>query len=120
MNECPYCQKKDRQVKARRTGAGSQRYKCQYCQGRYTPEPKESGYGDELRQQAVRLYLDGMNFRRIGRHLGVHHQTVTGSMPMCQLCPISRPSQVKLRWWNRMSCLPASGTKKRSLRHDHC
>jgi len=24
----------------------------------------------------VQLYVDGMNLRRIGRHLGVHHQSV--------------------------------------------
>ena len=24
----------------------------------------------------MRMYVDGMNFRRIARHLGVHHQTV--------------------------------------------
>jgi len=29
-----------------------------------------------VRQQAVQLYGDGMNFRRIARHLGVNHQTV--------------------------------------------
>jgi transposase-like protein len=29
-----------------------------------------------VRQQAVRWYVDGMNYRRIARHLGVHHQTV--------------------------------------------
>lgn len=76
MSQCPYCQKQDRQVKAGHTAAGSQRYKCQHCQRRYTPAPKEAGYGEELRQQAVRLYVDGMNFRRIARHLGVHHQSV--------------------------------------------
>jgi IS1 family transposase len=63
-------------VKAGRTKAGSRRYKCQHCQRRYTPEPKEAGYGEALRQQAVRLYVDGMNFRRIARHLGVNHQSV--------------------------------------------
>jgi transposase-like protein len=29
-----------------------------------------------LRQQAVQLYSDGLNFRRIARHLGVSHQSV--------------------------------------------
>jgi transposase len=76
MNECPYCHRTEKQVKAGRTEAGSQRYKCNHCQHRYTPHPKPAGYSDELRQQAVRLYVDGMNFRRIGRQLGVHHQTV--------------------------------------------
>lgn len=30
-----------------------------------------------MRQQALRMYLDGMNLRRIGRHLGIHHRTVS-------------------------------------------
>jgi transposase-like protein len=30
-----------------------------------------------MRKQAVQLYVDGMNLRRIGRHLGVHHRTVS-------------------------------------------
>jgi len=29
-----------------------------------------------MRQQAVKLYSDGMNYRRIGRQLGVDHVTV--------------------------------------------
>ncbi|NJL56337.1 IS1 family transposase [bacterium] len=76
MNACPYCQASQQQVKAGRTEAGSQRYKCQHCQRRYTPTPKAGGYDAALRQQAVRMYVDGMNFRRIARQLGVHHQSV--------------------------------------------
>lgn len=76
MSTCPHCQNTDQQVKAGRTEAHSQRYLCKVCQRRYTPAPKPPGYDDRLRQQAVRLYVDGLNFRRIARHLGVHHQTV--------------------------------------------
>jgi transposase-like protein len=76
MKKCPYCQVEVHQMKAGRTEAGSQRYRCGVCQRRYTPEPKEHGYPDEMRQQAVKLYSDGMNYRRIGRQLGVDHVTV--------------------------------------------
>ena len=31
-----------------------------------------------MHRQAVQMYVDGMNFRRIARHLGVSHQTVAG------------------------------------------
>ena len=27
-------------------------------------------------QQALRMYVDGMGLRKIGRHLGIHHKTV--------------------------------------------
>ena len=46
------------------------------CQRIYTPEPKPLGYPEETKREAVRLYLEGTNFRRIGRVLGVNHQSV--------------------------------------------
>ena len=73
---CPYCQAKEQQVKAGKNDSGSQRIQCRVCGRRYTPEPHEAGYPHELREQAVRLYVDGMNFRRIARHVGIHHKTV--------------------------------------------
>ena len=48
-----------------------------HCGRKYTPEPKEHGYGEDVRQQALQLYVDGMNLRRIGRTLGLHHRTVS-------------------------------------------
>lgn len=47
-----------------------------HCQHKYTPEPKQHGYPVSLRKQAVEMYVDGGNFRRIARHLGINHQTV--------------------------------------------
>jgi transposase-like protein len=76
MINCPNCHNTDRQVKVGRTQAGSQRYQCRACGHKHTPAPKQQGYADEIRQQALRLYIDGMNLRRIARHLGVVHQTV--------------------------------------------
>ena len=48
-----------------------------HCGCKYTPEPKLRGYPEEMRRQALQLYVDGMNLRRIGRHLGIHHRTVS-------------------------------------------
>lgn len=76
MITCPNCQNTNRQVKVGRTEAGSQRYQCQHCGGKYTPIPKPQGYSNDIRQQALQLYVDGMNLRRIARHVGVVHQTV--------------------------------------------
>ena len=75
MINCPYCQTSEEPVKAGKTGSGSQRYKCKGCGRRYTPEPHQM-YGEALRLQAVKLSVDGVSFRRIGRHLGVDHVTV--------------------------------------------
>lgn len=76
MNKCPHCQNTTDQVKAGFTGAGSQMYKCKPCNRRYTPVPAEPGYPHEVRQQAVRLYLEGMNYRRVARILQVSHVSV--------------------------------------------
>jgi transposase-like protein len=74
--KCPYCQKEEQQHRAGKTKAGSQRYRCYACQRKYTPNPKPRGYPPELRQQALQMYVDGINLRRIARHLNLHHQTV--------------------------------------------
>lgn len=76
MKECPRCQKSDEQVKGGRMSSDSQRYHCKDHGCKYTPKPKERGYEDALHVQVHRMYLDGMNFRRIARHLGMVHQTV--------------------------------------------
>lgn len=74
--KCPHCKQTKRQNKVGKTGCGSQRYICMFCQRKYTPYPKKQGYPEELRQQAVQMYVDGMNLRRIARHLNVNHQSV--------------------------------------------
>ena len=77
MNTCPYCQISENQVKAGLTGAGSQRYLCKVCQRKYTPNPQLLGYDDTIRQQAVKMYLDGNNQRRIARQLGISQGSVS-------------------------------------------
>lgn len=48
-----------------------------YCHIKYTPEPKPWAYPAEVRQKAIQMYVDGMNLRRIARHLDLHHRTVS-------------------------------------------
>jgi transposase-like protein len=55
---------------------GSQRYQCQLCLLQYTPEPHPLGYDDKTKAMALKLYLEGNSFRRIGRLLSVNHQSV--------------------------------------------
>ncbi len=76
MNQCPHCQRTEKQVKNGKTVAGSQVYKCQVCQRKYVPEPKAPGHGVETRQQAIRLVLDGHSQRQAARHVGVAPQSV--------------------------------------------
>jgi transposase-like protein len=49
---------------------------CEGCRRYFTPQPKPNGYDNALREQAVKLYLEGMSFRAVGRHLGIHYGSV--------------------------------------------
>lgn len=73
---CPHCGQSSHQQKVGQNPSGSQRYLCTDCQRKYTPQSQQQGYTEAVRQQAIRLYVDGLSLRRIARHLGVVHQTV--------------------------------------------
>jgi len=53
---------------------GKQRYRCKICGFNYTTGFR--GKPLEVRQQALKLYLEGLGFRAIGRILGVSNVTV--------------------------------------------
>jgi transposase-like protein len=76
MHQCPHCRSAERQVKSGFNRTGSQRLQCQSCRRQYTPEPNPLGYDDKTREAALKLYLEGNGFRRIGRLLSVNHQSV--------------------------------------------
>jgi transposase-like protein len=77
---CPKCYEPNRQAKDGRTAAGSQRYRCGRCGCRYTPFPQSNGYDEEVRFQALQLYLEGLSMRQIARLLEVNHQSVANWM----------------------------------------
>jgi len=74
--ECPKCHGRSQQIRDGYTAAGSQRYRCKLCGGRYTPQPKERGYDEEIRLQALTLFLEGISLRAISNILAVNHQSV--------------------------------------------
>ncbi|SRR5258707_1236128 len=73
---CPLCGTSTTVRKWGHTRAGTQRFQCRACQRSFTPAPKEQGHGVAVHEQAVRLYLEGISLRAIGRLLGVVHQSV--------------------------------------------
>jgi transposase-like protein len=75
MITCPHCQDTARQVKAGFTRKGSERFQCQECRRQYTPSPLPLG-DDKTKETALKLYLEGNGFRRIGQLLSVNHQSV--------------------------------------------
>jgi transposase-like protein len=76
MSQCPHCRDTENQIKSGLNRTGSQRFACKLCQRTYTPEPNPLGYTDDVRKQALRLYIEGNSFRRIARLLAVNHQSV--------------------------------------------
>jgi len=55
---------------------GKQRYRCKNCNYRFTIERRSSEKPLELKQKALRLYLEGMGIRAIGRVLNINFVTV--------------------------------------------
>jgi transposase-like protein len=75
--QCPYCGQTRSVVKAGLNNkGGNQRLRCQKCQRYFTQQHWPHGHDPSLREQALKLYLEGMSLRGIGRVLGVHHQSV--------------------------------------------
>ncbi len=74
--QCPYCESNSRVQRSGFNNTGSQRMRCEDCQRYFTPQKKPMGHSPELRRQAIKLYLEGMSLRGIGRQLGITHQSV--------------------------------------------
>ena len=73
--ECKVCKEEKGQIKAGKTKAGSQIYKCKICGKRYIPKPKERMYSEEVNRQAIKLYMEGNSGRAVGRILGISKNT---------------------------------------------
>lgn len=54
---------------------GFQRYRCQECRRNWTEKPSPY-YPQEIKLQALQLYLEGLGFRSIGRFLQISNTTV--------------------------------------------
>ena len=72
MDSCPKCKstnfRKDGKVKSK------QRYLCKDCKRRFTVE--QIGKPNNVKRDALILYLEGLGFRSIGRFLNVSHVSV--------------------------------------------
>jgi len=55
---------------------GKQRYRCKNCNYRFTVERRSSEKPLELKRMALRLYLEGMGIRAIGRALNINFMTI--------------------------------------------
>jgi len=64
------------QTKAGKNRCGTQRLQCRHCQRYYTVQPHKKGYPEATRTLALKMVVDGTNFRRTARLVGVCPQTV--------------------------------------------
>lgn len=73
--QCPKCN--SAHIRKNGSRKGKQRYICANCQrqflGLYEPY---CGYCDDIKQECLELYLNGMGFRAIERVKHVHHTTI--------------------------------------------
>ena len=71
---CPKCNSE----KSTRNGIvhGRQRYRCQQCGYNTTVALKSNAFPAAVKEQALRLYLEGNGFRAIARLLGASHVSV--------------------------------------------
>ena len=77
--ECPECQ--STHINKNGQKKGKQNYICVYC-GRQFIDCYETyrGYSDELRDECLKMYVNGMGLRGISRVKKVHHTTIINSM----------------------------------------
>ena len=70
---CPKC----RDTAAVKNGmmGGKQRYRCKSCGCNYTQSSRYR-ISESKREEAIKLYLEGVGFRGIARLTGVSHVTV--------------------------------------------
>ncbi len=65
--KCKACNDETNPIKAGKTKAGTQKYKCKICGKVYAQNPKEkiySGYSEEIKKQAIKLYMEGNSSRQ--------------------------------------------------------
>jgi transposase-like protein len=67
--------------------AGNQRHRCQRCHLYFTVEHWPKGHDPKLRAQALRMFLEGVSLREIGRALGVHHQSIANWIKAADALP---------------------------------
>ena len=73
--ECPECQS----IHVHKNGnkRGKQNHICVDCRRQFVECPKSRrGYSDEVKEECLKMVVNGMGFRGIERVKGVHHTTV--------------------------------------------
>ena len=72
--KCPNCQSD----KIRKNGhrRGKQNYHCKECDRQFIEQYTKRGYSREIKENCLKMYVNGLGFRAIERVSGVNHNTV--------------------------------------------
>lgn len=73
---CPCCKKQENQIKIGYNRSGTQRCKCNECGTRYTINPKQHEYSEDVKEIALKMYSSGVSGREIGKILGMNKANV--------------------------------------------
>ena len=74
MIVCPDCGSDQICKDGRRQGR--QNYVCKHCHRRFLESCHRRGYSDEVKQQCLKMYLNGLGIRAIGRVMDISHVTI--------------------------------------------
>lgn len=72
--DCPKC--KDTKYCKDGIINGRQRYQCKSCSYRYTVSQRSNARSNEIKRMALSMFLEGLDYRVIGRILQVNYVTV--------------------------------------------
>lgn len=72
--KCPNCQSD----KIRKNGhrRGKQNYHCKKCDRQFIEQYTKRGYSREIKENCLKMYVNGLGFRAIERVTGVNHNSV--------------------------------------------
>ena len=71
---CPHCTSSNVSKNGHRRS--KQNHICRDCGRQFVESYSCQGYADEIKQQCLKMYVNGMGFRAIERITGVNHNTV--------------------------------------------
>ena len=73
---CPNCGSLKNQIKSGLNRSGTQRYLCKNCGVKYTPDPKEHEFSDDIKEIAIKMFNSGISGRNIGKFFSMSKSNV--------------------------------------------
>jgi transposase-like protein len=72
--KCPNCQ--SNQIRKNGHRRGKQNYQCKECRRQLITKHSHVGYSLAVKENCLKMYVNGLGFRAIERVTGVNHNTV--------------------------------------------